>query len=268
MPPRLAVLPILLVLAVATGCGASRGEIRGSSVPGSGVTVYASVPLTGSEAADGRAVVNGMKLALSETGARAGASTVKLQVLDSAGKDGGPDRDVAALNARTALEDISAVGYVGELDSTGTAISAPILNEGAILQVTPGATYVGLTRPNLPGEPDRFRPIGRPTLGRTVPPSTKDISQDARPGAAELRSPAGRRMARRYRAIFGEAPRPLALQGHEAMAAIIAAIDRAGGKTANRRAVSAAYFGLRRPDAAIGPYRVGASGDPQPLPAS
>jgi ABC-type branched-subunit amino acid transport system substrate-binding protein len=268
MPPRLVLLLTLLVLIVATGCGASRGEIRGSSVPGSGVTVYASMPLTGPEAADGRAVVDGMKLALEDANGQAGASAVKLQVLDSAGPDGKPDRDVAALNARTALKDISAVGYVGDLDSTGTAISAPILNEGAILQVTPGATYVGLTRPNLPGEPDRFRPIGRPTLGRTVEPASTDITQDVRPTGAELRTPAARRMAARYEAAFGRAPRPLALQGHEAMAAIIAAIERAGGTTANRPAVSAAYFGLRRPDAAIGPYRVGPSGDPQPLPAS
>jgi ABC-type branched-subunit amino acid transport system substrate-binding protein len=268
MPPRLAVPLILLLLAVPTGCGASRGEIRGSSVPGSGVTVYASVPLNGAEAADGRAVVDGMKLALKDAGGQAGASTVKLQVLDSTGPEGERDRDVAALNARTALEDISAVGYVGELDSTGTAISAPILNEGAILQITPGATYVGLTRPNLPGEPDRFRPIGRPTLGRTVRPGSTDIGKDVRPGAAELHSPAARRVAARYEAAFGHRPRPLAMQGHEAMAAIIAAIDRAGGTPANRRAVSGAYFGLRRPDAAIGPYRVGPSGDPEPLASS
>jgi ABC-type branched-subunit amino acid transport system substrate-binding protein len=268
MPARPALLLTLLLVAVASGCGASRGEIRGSSVPGSGVTVYASVPLTGPDAADGRAVVDGMKLALEDAGGQAGASSVKLQVLDSAGPDGRPDRDVAALNARTALQDISAVAYVGDLDSTGTAISAPILNEGSILQVTPGATYVGLTRRNLPGEPERFRPIGRPTLGRTVEPASTDIAHDIRPTAAELRTPAARRVATRYEAAFGHPPRPLALQGHEAVSAIIAAIERAGGTRANRPAVSAAYFGLRRPNSAIGPYRVGPSGDPQPLGAS
>jgi hypothetical protein len=76
MPPRPAFLLTVLLVAVTTGCGASRGEIRGSSVPGSGVTVYASVPLTGPDAADGRAVVDGMKLALEDAGGRAGATSV------------------------------------------------------------------------------------------------------------------------------------------------------------------------------------------------
>jgi ABC-type branched-subunit amino acid transport system substrate-binding protein len=265
MPRRLLVLLALVALPATAGCGATRSEISGSEVPGSGLTVYASVPLSGPNAAEGRAVVDGVKLALEDAGGRAGRFTVKLNVLDDVGGVARPDRDQAALNARTALKDISAVGYVGELDSQGTAISAPILNEGAILQVTPGATYLGLTRANLPGEPDRFRPIGRPTLGRTVEPSTKDIDRDDRSARATVRGPAARRVAERYREVYGRAPRPVALQGHEAMAAIIAAIDRAGGTTANRRAISAAYFGLARPTAAIGPYRVGLSGDPEPL---
>ena len=40
--------------------------------------------------------------------------------------------------ARRAVEDASAVGFIGDLDSGATRISLPITNQADLIQVSPG----------------------------------------------------------------------------------------------------------------------------------
>ena len=49
----------------------------------------------------------------------------------------------ASANARKAKDDDSTIGYIGEFDSEGTAISLPLLNDAGIPQVSPGAASSG-----------------------------------------------------------------------------------------------------------------------------
>ena len=74
-------------------------------------------------------------------------------------------------NARTAVQDSSAAGYIGELDSEPTRASVPITNHAGMLQVSPGAGGVDFTRPaaGYPDSPDRYRPSGDRNFARTVP---------------------------------------------------------------------------------------------------
>jgi branched-chain amino acid transport system substrate-binding protein len=67
--------------------------------------------------------------------------------------------------------DDSAIAYLGEFNSGGSAISAPILNEAGVLQVSPFNGYVGLTRREgaLRGEPTKYVPSGARTFGRVNP---------------------------------------------------------------------------------------------------
>jgi branched-chain amino acid transport system substrate-binding protein len=117
--------------------------------------------------------VNGIKLALSQAGGKAGQFTVNYQVLDdSTAAAGSWDPGQTAANARQVAADTKAVYYIGEFNSGASKISIPILNQAGVPQVSPANTYVGLTT-NLPGsapgEPEKYYPTGKRTYLRIVP---------------------------------------------------------------------------------------------------
>lgn len=153
------------LLAAAAGCGVSgEGEIEAP------VTVYVSLPLTGPRAADGRDAADGARQALERDGEVAGSIEVRAEFLDDAsGRAWSPT--AVGRNARKAVQDSSAAAYIGELDSEPTRASVPITNDAGLLQVSPGAGGVDLTRPaaGYRDSPDRYRPSGDPNFTRTVP---------------------------------------------------------------------------------------------------
>jgi branched-chain amino acid transport system substrate-binding protein len=77
----------------------------------------------------------------------------------------------SAGNARRAAEDVTAIGYLGDLDSGATRASLPITNQAEMVQISPGSTAVDLTRlpPVGDADPDRYRPSGKQTFARVVP---------------------------------------------------------------------------------------------------
>jgi branched-chain amino acid transport system substrate-binding protein len=156
------------LLLAGCGGGGDNSTTTGSSV----LTVYSSLPLQGPTAAESRAVLNGEKLALIEQDGRIGDLTVKLVALDDAtAQRQGWDPGQTSRNARRAVQDRSAIAYLGESDSGATAISLPILNSDSLLQVSPLSTYVGLTKTAGAdkGEPEKYYPSGKRTFGRVVP---------------------------------------------------------------------------------------------------
>lgn len=172
MAPR-ALAALLLVSLAATGCG-----ITGSAKIEAPVAVYVSLPLTGPRGVDGQEAADGARLALEEAGGRAGSLQVRAHFLDDA--RGKPWDPVAVgENARTAVQDHTTAGYIGELDSEPTRGSAPITNQAGIVQVSPGAGAVDLTAPaaGYPDSPDRYRPSGSVSFARTVP--ADDVVIDA-----------------------------------------------------------------------------------------
>ncbi len=81
---------------------------------------------------------------------------------------------MAGANARRATEDSTAIAYIGELDSGTTRTSLPITNEAGMLQVSPAASAVDLTRA-APGSgqiPSEVQPSGVRSFGRVIPPDT------------------------------------------------------------------------------------------------
>jgi branched-chain amino acid transport system substrate-binding protein len=170
---RLAALAALAVLALALpACGAEEPETTGGQVLGDTLTVYSSLPLRGDSRTDGEDALNGIKLALAQAGGKAGRFNVNLVSLD----DSTPDSErwepgQVAANARRAAQDRATIAYIGELDTGASAISVPILNEAGMLQVSPGDTLTGLTRPESAdkGAPDRYYPSGNRNFARVVP---------------------------------------------------------------------------------------------------
>jgi branched-chain amino acid transport system substrate-binding protein len=173
-----------LTLVAAVGCGEEQS--RGGTVPGDTLTIFSSLPLQGSRAAQSASIVNAQKLALRDSGGRVGDFKVNFASADDSTAGGdrvGWDPDKTAENARKSVENTRTIAYIGELDSGATAISLPITNEAGFVQVSPGSPAVGLTK-FLPGaekgEPDKFYPSGTRSFARVVP--ADDVQASAAAG--------------------------------------------------------------------------------------
>jgi branched-chain amino acid transport system substrate-binding protein len=121
-------------------------------------------------------MVNGMKLALEQTGNKAGSMAVTYKSLDDSTAQAGTwTPEAASANARKAAQDKSTAIYLGEFNSGASAVSIPILNEAGVPQISPANTAVGLTTDEpgaQPGEPDKYYPSGERTYARIVPKDT------------------------------------------------------------------------------------------------
>ena len=153
--------------------GGSSSSAAPSGGGGNAVDIYSSLPLQGASSAQTVPLVNGIKLALSQAGNKAGNFTVNYQSLDDSTAAAGKwDPGQTAANARKVAADPKAVYYMGEFNSGASEVSIPILNQAGVPMVSPANTYVGLTT-NLPGsapgEPDKYYPTGKRNYLRIVP---------------------------------------------------------------------------------------------------
>jgi branched-chain amino acid transport system substrate-binding protein len=166
---RAAAIVVVAALALAAGGCAGKGGTDGA-VGRETLTVYVSAPLHGQRAAAGRAIVDGAKLALADAGGKVGELTVQAVYLDDT-RGGRWSLSRTAANARRASEDVTAIGYLGDLDSGATRASVPITNQAEIVQISPGSTAVDLTRlpPVGSATPERLQPSDRKTFARVVP---------------------------------------------------------------------------------------------------
>ncbi|MFL5893122.1 MAG: hypothetical protein ACJ75I_10320 [Solirubrobacterales bacterium] len=166
----LAAMAVSAVVAVA-GCASSGSGIQA----GERVDVYVSMPLHGPEAANGRDVMAGARLALTDADGRVGELAVRAAYLDDTsgtGSNAGWSGARAAANARQATQDSAAIAYIGDFDSGATRFSLPITNEAHLLQVSPAASAIDLVQPYLgAGDqvPEEIQPTGERTFGRVIP---------------------------------------------------------------------------------------------------
>ncbi len=165
---------LLAALAGLAGCVA-RAQV-GGRIPGATLRIYSSVPLHGASQVNALSVVRGESLALDQVHGRIGKYHLGLETLDdSAPQRGAWDPGQTTVNARRAVADKTAIGYLGDLDSGASAISLPLLNRAEMPQVSPAGTAVGLTSDTAgasPGEPQKYYPTGLRTFARVVPNDT------------------------------------------------------------------------------------------------
>ena len=186
--PAIAALAALALAAAA--CSSSSSSSSSGSATSSGsaaasgntIDIYSSLPLQGATSAQTIPTVNGMKLALSQAGGKAGSFTVNyISLDDSTAATGNWDPSRCAANARQAATDSKAVVYLGEFNSGCSEVSIPILNQGMVPQVSPANTYVGLTTNDpgsAPGEPQKYYPSGTRTYLRIVPRDSIQAASD------------------------------------------------------------------------------------------
>jgi branched-chain amino acid transport system substrate-binding protein len=167
--------PLIAIAIIAALAPAGHGCASNSGIqPGEHVTVYVSMPLRGDQAANGRDVADGARLALAEAHRSVGDLAVRGVYLDDTDARGARPRwspTAAAANARRAIEDSTAIAYLGDFDSGATRFSLPITNEARMLQVSPASSAIDLVQPFL-GAGDQVPHVqhtGERTFGRVTP---------------------------------------------------------------------------------------------------
>jgi len=134
--------------------------------------IVSSLPKTGSANGQSTSIANGIRLAIQELGGKVDNVPVLYEDWDDASPARGQwDPAVEAANADKAIQDPSVIAFIGPYNSGAAKISMPKLNQAGLLQVSPSATWPGLTKPGLgePNEPMIYRPSGTINFFRVVP---------------------------------------------------------------------------------------------------
>jgi len=155
----------LAAVVLLAGCGFDKGTIEaGGRINGPNLTIYSSLPQPGRGLS--RDIVDAEKLAIAEAGGKAGDFGINFVSVN----EGPPGRDAPAKQVGTVTEQVihdpQVIGVIGTLRSDTALTSVPLFNAAGILQVTLGAEYPGFDSAIAPGEPERWFPSGRKTLGR------------------------------------------------------------------------------------------------------
>jgi branched-chain amino acid transport system substrate-binding protein len=194
------------------------------------------------------------------------------------------DLPLAAIVAEDAKRaGIEVVGE-GTIDTTASTEYAEetkkVLESGAqavFFSGQPGAGAVALWQELHAANPS-LRLLGSSSLSESAAPSS-DTPTSAAAFASQLGEaagvtylatpmlpsalypPAARAVLAQYRARFHEAAGSYALEGYEAMSAVLLAIRRAGSHGNNRQAVIDKFFAIRDRDSVLGRYSIEAGGD-------
>ncbi|WP_439622646.1 branched-chain amino acid ABC transporter substrate-binding protein [Gemmata sp.] len=164
------------------GCGKKENTLK----------IVSSLPRTGSAQGQTDTIVNGIKLAIKDyNGEIAGMKLQHQDKDDATAAQGQWDAGKEADNAREAVSDKDVMVFIGPYNSGAAKVSMPILNEAGLLQISPAATWPGLTKP-VPGlkndEPMVYRPSGNVTFCRVCPTDDTQGPLTARYLAAELKA--------------------------------------------------------------------------------
>jgi branched-chain amino acid transport system substrate-binding protein len=165
--------------AIGCGCGGGGSAPQPSVIPGRVLHVYTSLPFQGYLAGRARDTYDAERLALAEAGARVGRYRIRLVPLDDSTSDAGHwDPNQVVANARRTTQDPRAIAYIGELDTGGSAVSIPVLDQKGILQVSPADGLAGLTRRQgaSRGEPEKYYPDPRRNFARVAPPDNRQAA--------------------------------------------------------------------------------------------
>ncbi len=163
---------------VIAGCGTT--GTTGVTVSGHRLTIYASEPpgSTGGQVATD--VIDAERLALTQSGSTVGSFTVDLRVLHG--------REISD-NARAAIQDQTAIAYLGEVVPGTSQDSLPINNQLDLLQVSPTDTAVYLTQatPAVSGAPGKYYPSSS-TYHRTFARVCPTTAQEAQAIVSRMQS--------------------------------------------------------------------------------
>jgi branched-chain amino acid transport system substrate-binding protein len=168
-------------------CGGAAVAVAGCTAPaassvkvtGATLTVYASLP-PGPIGPATQDMIDAEQLALRQSGASVDKYTVRLDVVHG---------NKLSDNARSAIQDTSAIAYIGELAPGASADSIGITNAEDLLQVSPTDTAAALTQvvSAVPNSPKLYyETFG--TYGHTFARVTPSTAPEAAAVAAQMRA--------------------------------------------------------------------------------
>ena len=199
------------------GCGGERDAVTaGGRVAGDNLTVYSSVPRP--DRGVGRDMTDATKLAIAESGGRAGEYGINFVSVDEGSLGAQDPRRIPAKAAEQAIRDAQVIAVIGAVRSDAALTMLPLFNAAGVLLASPGAGYAGFTEPVAPGEPERWYPSGRDTFARVIP---DDLEQ----AQALLRAAGDGPVA--VEAEAGKVPEALAAALEEAGAQLVDDVARA-----------------------------------------
>ncbi|WP_439624438.1 branched-chain amino acid ABC transporter substrate-binding protein [Gemmata sp.] len=136
------------------------------------VKIVSSLPRTGSARGQTDTIANAIVLAIADFAKDYPFEVKYLDLDDATAAQGAWDAGQEADNARQAVADKDVVAFIGPYNSGAARVSMPILNEAGLVQVSPSATWPGLTVPTpdpKSGEPEIYRPAKQVTFCRVCP---------------------------------------------------------------------------------------------------
>ncbi len=174
------ILSVCAFAALTLGVGScSSTATQSVTTSGSKLTVYASAPAAAPDSADLLAAEQLAFRQFQQTGGgRVGKFPVKLAIVRSGN---------VADDARSAIEDLSSIAYIGEFAPGASADSMGITNAEDLLQVSPTDTALELTQSTaaVPGAPGNYYEAEK-TYGRTFARVVPNTAQEAKAQIEEM----------------------------------------------------------------------------------
>jgi branched-chain amino acid transport system substrate-binding protein len=158
-----------LLALVLAGCSSTTPTSSAVTVKGTTLDVWVSDP-PGTADTVTTDVFDAEKLALQQSGDKVGSYKVRLKPVH--------DSEESA-NARAAVQDKTAIAYLGEIDPGTSGVSVQITNQVGLLQVSPTDTAAYLTHstPAVSDSPGHFYPASgtfHTTFARVVPTTVQE----------------------------------------------------------------------------------------------
>jgi len=113
-----------------------------SSSSGSAYKIGVAAPLTGTNAQDGQAILNGVQIAVDKVNAAGGIDghTIEIMQMDDKG-----DPSEAATVANKLSADANVLAVVGHYNSSCTLAGAPIYNQNKLVSISPGSSAASVS---------------------------------------------------------------------------------------------------------------------------
>jgi branched-chain amino acid transport system substrate-binding protein len=169
-PVRAIALVAMVSMALAA-CG-DDGDGGAEGEGGKTLIISSDLPLQGASKDASVATNNAIKLYLEQIGNKVGDYTIEFKEYDdSTAAKGNWDDAQCTKNASEHVQNTDEVAVMGTYNSGCAKIQVPTLNQapdGAMLMVSHANTNPGLTKPWDPGEPDKFKPSGKPSYARVI----------------------------------------------------------------------------------------------------
>jgi branched-chain amino acid transport system substrate-binding protein len=151
---------------------AALGPFGRAAEPKEKVVIVSSLPRVGAAKGPTDHIVNGIKLALADFEKAVPFEVVYRDQDDAVARTGAWDTREETAIAERAVADPDVMAVIGPYNSGAARVSAPILNRAGLVQVSPAASYPGLTKKGPSSdadEPDRYRPGKKITFCRVCP---------------------------------------------------------------------------------------------------